>query len=131
MNNHHVLTAKAPQHFCHGLTQLAIKYSNDLTFDICGVSHRAEHIKNGSQAQLFARTYGIAHSAVMGWRKHKADTDLFHTTRYLFRCDVELDPCCFKNICASGRTGYTAIAMFCHAATGSGHHDSAGGGYVK
>ena len=86
------------------------------------VGHRAQHIKQGAHAELFARADGILHGTVMIRRKHKANTDFADCPGDLLRFQVQVNTCGFQQVRATTGRRHRTVAMFGYMTTGSGNH---------
>ena len=86
------------------------------------IRKRAKHIEQGAQAKITTGDGRMLHGAMMALREHKTDAHTVNAAGDLNRGQVQVHTGRFQQVGTAAFTGYSAVAMFGHRATGRRNH---------
>ncbi|MNN40618.1 hypothetical protein D3C81_1546990 [compost metagenome] len=95
------------------------------------IRKRAEHVEQGTQAQVTTWAGGVFHRLVVGLGKHEADTDAVDAACHLYRREVQVDTGCFQQVGTAALARDRTVSVLGHGAAGGGNDECRSGGHVE
>ena len=131
VNDDGVVRAEQPERLRHLVGNFGVAHADELAGNAGRVGHRAEHVEHGADTDFPADGSGVAHGGMVCRREHEADADFPQATFHGVRRQFDPHAQGFQHVGAAAVPGSGAVAVLGDGETGSGNHESRGGGDVE